>query len=156
MRIFLAAPFTSKIDPVTQRIEQCYRLWLESIISELMKSGHIVVNAHVREEWGARLEPPEKAVCNDFSSVRDCDLVVAYLGNPPSDGVQMELGFAAAFERPIILIHEAESSVPYLVNGLGARTRFSKLSFRDEDQLLGQLNQMTRTLEDAANSNRPQ
>lgn len=152
MNIFLAAPFTGKIDPVTQRIEQSYRSWLESIISKLVKSGHIVTNAHMREEWGAKLEPPEKAIRNDFSLVRDCDLVVAYLGNPPSDGVQMELGFAATFGKPIILICEAECSVPYLVDGLGALTQFSKLSFRDRDHLLEQLNEVIRTFQNAAKS----
>jgi len=139
MRIFLAAPFTGKIDPATQLIEQSYRVWLESIIQDLESEGHSVTGAHIREHWGAKLEPPEVAIQNDFNSVRECDLAIAYLGNPPSPGVQMELGFAIAFKKPIIIIHEKQSTPPYLVKGIRKLTLASEIAFTDRDQLLKSL-----------------
>jgi nucleoside 2-deoxyribosyltransferase len=139
MNIFLAAPFTDRIDPSTHVMEQSYRRWLEQIIQYLESLGYRVIGAHRREDWGAKLESPETAIQNDFAAVRDCELLIAYPGNPPSPGVQMELGFAAAFKKPIILIQENQSRIPYLLTGLGKLTRTSLIRFTNSTQLLEQL-----------------
>lgn len=139
MKIFLAAPFTDRIDPSTHVVEQSYRRWLELIIQHLESLGHRVIGEHSREDWGAKLEPPKTAIQNDFNAVRDCELLIAYLGNPPSIGVNMELGFAIAFQKPIIVIQEKQSRIPYLLDGIGRLTRTSQIRFTNNNQLLEQL-----------------
>ena len=84
-----------------------------------------------------------------IDSIRNCDLLVAYLGDPLSYGVQMELGFAAAFEKPIIVIHESHINPPYLVNGLGGITRFSNVTFNNEAELLDQLHKQVEAIRTA-------
>ena len=146
MHIFLAAPFTYKLVSATGLIEQNYRTFLENLIQELVYKGHLVTSAHVREEWGAKLESPEIAIQNDFNSIKDCNLLIAFLENPPSPGVHMELGFAAAIKKPIIIIHGADYSLPYLVNGLSKWTKAINLSFESKSQLLELLDKQFETL----------
>lgn len=139
MNIFFAAPFTDRIEPATQLIEESYRKWLESLIVDLTAMGYSITSAHIREHWGEKLESPRLAIQNDFDSISNCDLIVAYLGNPPSPGVQMELGFAVALKKPVIIIREHNSPVPYLVRGLGKMTDATEICFINRVQLMRRL-----------------
>jgi nucleoside 2-deoxyribosyltransferase len=130
MRLFLAAPFTGLISSTTSLLEPAYDQWLREIVSGLRRAGFEVDNAHEREAWGAQLMTPEKALIYDFEAIADADVLVAYIGVPPSPGVQMELGFAAARQKPIVIITDSGLPLPYLVNGLSAATR---VLFLDHD-----------------------
>lgn len=118
MRIFLAAPLTQMIDPASGRIGVPYRDWLESLIDGLERSGHDVFSAHVRERWGETLEAPTEALKADLDELRKADVVVAHVGNPPSPGVQFELGAAVVLETPVVLLLDREASPPYLIPAL--------------------------------------
>ncbi len=122
MRVFLAAPFTDRIEADTGRVPDSYRQWIESLATILRGLGHDVVCAHERENWGAKLDPPEVALRLDWEEIERCDLLVAYVGEPPSPGVQMEIGFASAYRKPVILLSNSRASLPYLARGLGEVT----------------------------------
>lgn len=142
MRIFLSAPFTEKLDPGKRLIQPVYRSWLEKLIGFLERKGHQVFVAHVREAWGEKLEPPEIAIANDFASIKDSDLVIAYIGNPYSPGVQMELGFASSFGKKIIILTETESESPYLVRGLHQLTDTMLIRFNTQEDLITKLDKV--------------
>lgn len=148
MNIFLLAPLTDKIDPATKLVKKSYRDWLESIIKMLKENGHSIVCAHIREDWGEKLEPPEIAIVNDYNSTENCDLIIAYLGNPPSPGVQMELGFAISLKKPILVLHENQAKIPYLVNGISQLTKASIIDFVDKAELLEKLKRELLNFED--------
>jgi hypothetical protein len=139
MRIFLSAPFTEEINPATQLVQDDFRAWLVRVIGFLESKGHQVTNAHLREDWGKRLESPDVALKLDYAAIQAVDTVVAVLGNPPSPGVQMELGFAACFKKRLLVAAPAGLELPYLVQGLHALTTTTLMSFSDLDGLLSAL-----------------
>ena len=114
-------------------------MWLERVIAFLIGKGHQVANSHVREVWGQELDSPETAVKKDLTSIRKADLIVAYLGSPPSPGVQMELGMALSFSKPIVVLADRESTIPYLVRGLHHLTDSFLIQLDDEQNLLTEL-----------------
>ncbi len=117
MRIFLAAPFTDQLADGTAGLQREYRRWIESLIGLLESQGHHVFSAHRAENWGSAIDPPRIALRRDFDWIDRCDLLVAYVGDPPSPGVQMELGYAAAKGKRV-LVFRNNPAFPYLVDGL--------------------------------------
>lgn len=123
MRIFLAAPFTAMLRTRGRKtsLKTSYRNFIRDSIVGLRSRGHEVFSAHEREAWGSRILEPEKVIKYDFKGIDEADLVLALIGNPPSPGVQMELGYAAARWKRIILVHEQPfDELPHLTKGLTA------------------------------------
>jgi len=149
MRIFVAAPFTGSIQKETRRLPDDYRQWLAKIIRELRASGHEVLCAHEREQWGEKLDSPETAIHLDWEAIRKSDVLLAYLGNPPSPGVQMELGYASALQKTIIVASEKHSDVPYLVRGLTRITNTIFVQFEDPSGLSHGIAQAIKFVEQA-------
>ncbi len=112
--IFVAAPLTQMLDPDTGRVSASYRVWLEGVISALERAGHRVISAHVREEWGERLDSPTTALKTDLHDLRGADAVVAHVGSPPSPGVQFELGAATSWGIPVVFLFDNGQPRPYL------------------------------------------
>ncbi len=122
MKIFFAAPFTKIINSNDGLVDPEFRMWINTIVQKLRTFGHIVFLAHEREEWGAKLDPPEKALKLDWEEIEESDIVLAYIGNPPSPGVQMEIGYASALQKPIVVFSVNNEEIPYLTKGLSAVT----------------------------------
>jgi nucleoside 2-deoxyribosyltransferase len=144
MKIFFAAPFTGKIDVRTSQVETQYRDWLHKIHLELLNNGYKVVSAHEREDWGNALDSPKDAIFNDYNSILESDILVAYVGDPPSYGVQMELGFAVALKKPILILRNANVQLPYLMPGLGRMTQTAEIIIEEHKDLIGILTQILR------------
>lgn len=122
MKIFFAAPFTKIINNENGLVDPQFKVWINKIVQEFRSSGHNVFLAHEREEWGAKLDSPEKALKLDWEEIEKSDVVLAYIGNPPSPGVQMELGYASALRKPIVVFSVNNEEIPYLTKGLSAVT----------------------------------
>ena len=71
-----------------------------------------------REAWGAAWMPGEVCAPLDMAEMRRCDAVVAYPGR--SCGVGIELGWATAWGKPIILLLEHSRSYSPVLCGLSA------------------------------------
>ena len=133
--IFLCAPYTFTIDSKTNLINETYKAWLQKIIDYLQQKVDILYNSHTREEWGVKLSSPKEAVSIDFAEIRIADCIIAYIGNPRSIGVSVELGFAAAHKKPIFILNEKDDEVPYFVQGLEAYTNVKLINFEDLNDL---------------------
>lgn len=116
--IFLSAPFTQLIDAETSELSKDARAGLEAIIDHLEARGWTVANAHRRERWGAVLDSPLTALTADLAGIGEASALVAILGAPPSPGVQLEVGFALARGKKIVLIVDDDDPVPYLIRGV--------------------------------------
>jgi len=139
MRIFLAAPFSSVYRKRTGKIDSKFRERLETIIKLITEKGHNVISAHVRENWGQNLMSPDEFTPLDLNLIKECNLVVAYLGHQPS-GVYVELGWASALQKRIIVLAEHPiSQLSPLVQGLSRITETTIISFRDENELVTKL-----------------
>jgi hypothetical protein len=137
LRVFLSAPLTQYTgDPPTMT---GFRAHWEHVITRLSSSGHQVFSAHVREGWGLALDPPAAALRSDLSGVLESDLLIAYVGNPPSPGVQFELGCAITASIPTLIFIDADQATPYLVRGMHTLPNVDVVDVADIAQLCGEL-----------------
>jgi nucleoside 2-deoxyribosyltransferase len=96
--------------------------YLLALHDALLAAGAAVFSAHRNEGWGRTWLPPEVCTPADFLAIRHCDVVCAVLGNPPSPGVLVELGWASALQKPVVVL-VGNQSTPQLVRGLHRVTR---------------------------------
>jgi len=140
MRVFLAAPFSSVYRKRTGRIDSKFRKRLESIIKLLTEKGHDVICAHIREDWGQNLMSPDEFTPLDLDLIKECDVVIAYVDDYQPSGVYIEMGWASALRKKIIVLAERPiSQLSPLVQGLPRITETIIVSFRDENELLMKL-----------------
>lgn len=118
-RVFLGGPFKGIVDDSGTMHPQ-ERARYEALISGLEAAGCHVDNAHRREGWGAAFLPPKECTRRDFDEIASSDVVVAFPGSPPSPGTHIELGWASALGKPLVLLIEEHTEYAFLVQGLGA------------------------------------
>ena len=146
--IFLSAPYTFLMDKKTKLLDESYKKWLEQILDYLSSKAPNIYNSHQREEWGAKIFDPQKAIETDFNEIAHSDCVVAHIGDPPSSGVLMELGFAASLNKTIIIFAAHGQPIPYLAQGLGQWTNTQYVYYYSEDDLFEQLDLLFNRLPD--------
>lgn len=115
---FLAGPFKGIVDQETGVMRTFDRERYEALIGHLEACGYTVHNAHKRESWGANFLSPEECTQLDYEQIEDCDLFVAFPGCPASPGTHIEIGWAAALGKPLMLLLEEGHSYAYLIQGL--------------------------------------
>lgn len=120
--IFLAAPYTQWMDWTTGRVRPDKARLLNELREALLADGHAVFNAHHNESWGEGWLDPEVCTPADHQGVSHADVVCAIIGDPPSPGVMIELGWASAQRRPVMVLIEEGQSVPALVAGIATVT----------------------------------
>jgi hypothetical protein len=122
LRIFLAAPFSQWINTSTGCVREGLRLRLDALRCRMISAGAYVFSAHHNEDWGAQWASPEDCTSTDLAAMRIADLVCAILGDPLSGGVAVELGWASAFGKPIVIVSDPDACSPPLITGIGSVT----------------------------------
>jgi nucleoside 2-deoxyribosyltransferase len=124
MRAFLAAPFTQVLDE-SGLVEAGFRAYLTRVYEFLEGLGYKVENAHVREEWGRRLDTPAQAIALDLAGIDKSDVLIVLVGMAPSEGVQLEIGYAIGRDKRIVVVQDASApqDVHYLMKGLPSVAR---------------------------------
>lgn len=138
MRIFIAYPFTSKLRE-NGLLPKEYVEELMTLKRELEKMGNKVILAHEREGWGKDILPPEVCTKLDFEEIVKADLILAYPGNPPSGGVHIELGWASALGKRIIIIKKSNDNYSPLVDGLWEITSVKYISYSEYKRIVDEL-----------------
>lgn len=115
-RVFLACPITDLLDPEKGNLPSSYEVFIKTMHQFLVERSDSVFLALEREKWGASLM--EAAVCTplDYEEMQACTAVVAYPGN--SRGVAVELGWASALGKPIVLLLEEGATYTPMIDGL--------------------------------------
>ncbi|GAA2271633.1 MULTISPECIES: hypothetical protein [Kitasatospora] len=116
--LFLAGPFIQLLDPATGEMPDEARAPFDLLIKHFEAQGISVHNAHRREAWGAELMSPEQCTGLDQEEIRKAEVFVALPGSPPSPGTHVEVGWASAFDKPIVLLLERGREYTFLVQGL--------------------------------------
>ncbi|MEU7478413.1 nucleoside 2-deoxyribosyltransferase [Lentzea sp. NPDC042327] len=129
-RVFLAAPFAQWLAP-DGTVDPVARKRLEGLRTAFLDLGLPVFNAHHNEGWGQGWLPPEVCVPNDFRAMQTADVVCAYLGTPASGGVCLELGWASAMHKPVLLVLDEGVEHSQMVQGLSTTTPVRELVVRD-------------------------
>ncbi|MBN3523824.1 nucleoside 2-deoxyribosyltransferase [Paenibacillus apiarius] len=141
-KLFLAGPFKSLVDAETGCMQESEQQRLIQLISFFEARNYAVHNAHKREGWGKDFMTPEQCTAIDFEEIRACDLFVAFPGSPASPGTHIEIGWASAFGKPIILLLEASKDYAFLIRGLGKVADVTFISYQEEKDYLSKLQQM--------------
>lgn len=128
MKIFVAAPFGSKLDP-SGTFDAEYRERLEKLHHNIEAAGHSIFASQRNEEWGRTPLPAESYVPIDYQELSSSDVIIAVLGAQPSLGVCIELGWASALGIPIILVGKYTRSST-MISGLH---RVSDVHYIDVD-----------------------
>lgn len=116
--VFVAGPFVKLVDPVTRTMPPAERERFERLIGYFEASGCKVYNAHKREAWGADSLEPGQFTRLDFDEISASDVLVAYPGPPASLGTHIELGWASAQRKPIVLLLERGGDHAPMLYGL--------------------------------------
>jgi nucleoside 2-deoxyribosyltransferase len=117
-RVFVAGPFYKLVDPVTKTMATKDRERFEKLIGYFEGSGCKVFNAHKREKWGEAFMEPAEFTKLDFEEISASDVIVAFPGPPASLGTHIELGWASAVGRPIVLLLERDCEYALMLYGL--------------------------------------
>ncbi|MGW0472608.1 hypothetical protein [Streptomyces coeruleorubidus] len=129
--VFLAAPYTQWMDWSTGELNPCRKNYLQTLRQAFIDRGHAVFNAHQNEQWGRGWLAPEVCTPADFLAVSNADVLCVIVGEPPSPGVMVEIGWASALGVPIVLLQEGDS-VPALVAGIGEVTSTTRCRLPEE------------------------
>lgn len=149
LSVFLSAPLTQYVDELNPSEMESFRAHWGRLADALERNGHSVFSAHRREAWGADLDSPEAALKADLDGLRASELVVAYVGDPASPGVQLELGYAIANHKKILLFIDQGQKEPYLVRGLPHLPNFELFDIDNLGEIKGVLSRkgLIQTLE---------
>lgn len=149
-RAFLAGPFTALIDPATGLMPEGPIAELRRLEACVEAAGFDVFNAHRRESWGAELMTPDVCTRLDFEEIERADIVVALPGDPPSPGTHIELGWASALGRPIVLLLRPESTYGFLVIGLHTVGDVTTVVYDSSEAALADLDEVLRAFAGSA------
>jgi len=147
-RIFLAAPFKALVNNENNAMQDSDRKRIEDLISFFEGKGYLVHNAHKREAWGKNFMQPEECTYIDYHEIEKCDLFVAFPGIPASPGTHIEIGWASAFRKKIVLIlSENQENYAYLVRGLYSVSDVKYIIYNSDDECLSELAKYLEKLE---------
>ncbi|WP_306747963.1 nucleoside 2-deoxyribosyltransferase [Saccharothrix yanglingensis] len=121
--VFVAGPFFKLVDPETGAMRPQDRERFELLIGYFEDSGCEVHNAHRRERWGEAFLEPDDFTKLDHDEIAASDVLVAVPGPPASLGTHIELGWASALGKPIVLLLEKDEDYALMVYGLRHITR---------------------------------
>jgi nucleoside 2-deoxyribosyltransferase len=138
--VFVGGPIQHAID-ADGGFHAMTRHRIETAIATLRSRGYRVISAHQYENFGERdVSGRFQDVCSrDFQWMRQCDIFVAVL---PLDGngkvihsasTSVELGWASAMNKPIVLICDPSPVYSHLVTGLDALARVAKIDINRGD-----------------------
>lgn len=129
MRIFLSTPIScfKNSDELNE-----YKKMVMSLVS-VLKNEHIVCSEieTIRDETD--YDSPEKSISTDLDSISKCDIFIFHYPKSMPTSALIELGFAIAFNKRIIIITPDKKILPYL--SLGVPIFCSNSSIIESDKL---------------------
>lgn len=119
-KMSLAGPFKALVDADTHVMGDAAIDKYTSIIDFFETQGWDVHCAHRREHWGREFMEPSECTRIDYTEIAACDVFVAFPGAPASPGTHIEIGWASAWNKPIVLLLDEGAEYAFLVRGLSA------------------------------------
>ncbi|MGP4110785.1 nucleoside 2-deoxyribosyltransferase [Streptomyces sp. 4N509B] len=137
--VFVGGPFFRLVDPATGLMPQEEQDKITRIIEHFEKGGSTVYNAHRREAWGAEFLSAPECTHLDYTEISQSDLFVAFPGVPVSPGTHVEIGWASALGKPMVLFLEKDEKHTFLVTGLETVANVEYVWFSSVDDIFRQL-----------------
>ncbi len=83
---------------------------------------------------------PDQCTKLDYDAIKECDLFIAFPGVPVSPGTHIEIGWASAMGKEIILLlAEKEENYAYLIRGLHTVSNVHYIIYNEEKEYLQKL-----------------
>lgn len=138
--IFVGGPMQNAVS-VENRFNPEVRLLIEKVLNILEKNQYNILSAHRYENYGEMdVSGKYEQVCSrDYNWMNACDLFAAVLPLDSngdvicSSGTSVELGWASAKGKPIILIRDVAPKYSHLVAGLNAVTRVAEVYINEKE-----------------------
>jgi len=116
-------------------------------LNMLKMNGYKILSVHQEEEFGksAVMQNPDDVCLHDYTWMQQCDIYICFLPVSKtgqiyrSDGTCIELGWASALGKPVVILMDKRSVYSQLIQGLNAITRVIHLdikAFMDTPSLL--------------------
>ncbi len=140
LKIFVGGPIQHALK--LKVLDNNLQIHIKSAIHLLESLGAEVFSAHRTEQFGGttHLFTPEEVSLRDRQWMERCNIFVAVLPVCPqqkkllrTDGTHIELGWASALQRPIILLTEKpfDDSASHLLKGLSTISQVYHVSLND-------------------------
>lgn len=148
MRIYFAAPYLNVAVPKEGSdygwTPDDYNNWLKKITEAIEKIGHTISLPHRDDhQWGKVFPKIEDLMPNQYRKiVEESDLLLAYIGNPQSGGVCVEIGYAISHKIPVIIIKKPEEKITLVAYGLNSISKCEIIDFINDNELLAKLSKM--------------
>lgn len=114
MKLFIATPISTFSDPEEYN---AYKKTVVKLVSTLREKH--VVSCEIDEiESEAQYDSPKDSFNKDYSAISKCDTFILHYPSPSPTSALIELGFAIALNKMIIIITPNRSKLPYLVQTL--------------------------------------
>ena len=104
LRVFLAAPSLRLTGPADGVFSLALRGKVTALRDALLDAGVTVYSQHHDDCWTTRGLGTGFRVPSAFRGMQSADLAFAYVQSPLSAGVGMELGWASALRKPLVLL----------------------------------------------------
>lgn len=118
---FLACPISQHLRGSVLELPPEYERFIRDIYAAVRSGCDEVFLALEREGWGRSLMPGEICTPLDFAEMQRCNVVVAYPG--ASCGVAVELGWASALGKPLILLLDPAATYSPIIRELRHASR---------------------------------
>ncbi len=142
--LFLSVSYSAQVD-AQGRILPEYRTGLERTLSIFEDRQHKVFCAPREDGWKLNDMSPAEAFLLDVAEIEKSDVFIAFVGNRISDGIQLELGFALAKGKRIILLNQVDETLSYINKGMVESGRAELITFANQDDLAQKLEHLVET-----------
>ena len=129
-------------DGVREVKDEGYKKWISELADFITSLGHEVIIPHENCDWRDHPEraPIDLKFCH--ASVTSADAIVAYVGNPQSGGVCLEVGFAATHGKKCVILKKPEERISLLLENLHGITDAALVEFNNDEELFNKLEQV--------------
>lgn len=106
-----------------------------------LKEYHNVCSEIDKIEEETDFDTPEKSISSDLESIQECDVFILHYPKEVPTSALVELGFAIAFEKKVIIITPKKNMLPYLIKGISAMNLDSVIIESEDidDKLINQV-----------------
>ncbi|OLF18582.1 hypothetical protein BU204_05745 [Actinophytocola xanthii] len=134
--VFVAGPFYGLVDEKTGVMDDSAQSRISMLIDYFEQAGCKVYNAHRREAWGKEFLTADVCTKLDYEEIGAADLWVGYPGVPVSPGTHVEIGWASATGKRMVVLLEKDQRHSFLVTGLGSFANISYIEFEDPAEII--------------------
>ncbi len=127
MKIFVAASFSNRINYGTKHVFDTYKEWLEDILTTIEKSGYEVYSGLRQAGYKIETEDLAVAINWDYDRLKEADVLLAILDQKVSAGVQMEIGAALAWGKPVVFAFKKGTDLAWVNTALLESGKIKKI-----------------------------